>query len=232
MLIARASENNPSTNGQGSLNLFNGGNVYGQLQISPMRGFEKDGSAVLNLEGGDLNFFADQKYVGDTNINGGALYLHNTKLSGSKITINHNGILVANANSNADHIVNNGKLYIGNAQSNQGSFGTLTITKDYEGLQGSQIYMGKIAQVDPVIESNDPSNNHHKNLLVITGDAKGESELVIGKINELNKHYITEKGVLLVQVDGQSSLHLTSSRITSGGTEIYLKWLCRPKFFS
>lgn len=222
MLIARASEGNVNTYGQGSLNLFNGGNIYGQLKISPMRGFEQDGSAILNLEGGDLNFFTDQKYIGDTNINDGTLYLHSAQLSDSKITINQNGALVAKANSTADHIVNNGKLYIGNAQNNQEIFGTLIIAKNYEGLQGSQIYMGEIAQVDPVIEVNDPSNNHHKNLLIITGDAKGESEVVIGKINELNKHYITEKGILLVQVDGQSSLVLTSSRITSGGTEYLL----------
>ncbi|OYQ89932.1 hypothetical protein B9T10_01075 [Wohlfahrtiimonas chitiniclastica] len=149
-----------------------------------------------------------------------------TALSGAKLgqTLN-DGSIHAYANSEFGHVTNNGIIQLAGANDNgTADRGKVTFNGNYIGKGGTLVF-GAV-NTDNIKRNTttdgaevNPFDTTHKDLLIITGDASGNTNVIVQKI----EGQFTDQGILLINVQGTSeatAFQLDPSRgIRSGVTD-------------
>ncbi|MBS7819669.1 autotransporter outer membrane beta-barrel domain-containing protein [Wohlfahrtiimonas chitiniclastica] len=149
-----------------------------------------------------------------------------TALSGAKLgqTLN-DGSIHAYANSEFRHVTNNGIIQLAGANDNgTANRGKVTFNGNYIGNGGTLVFGAVNADnikrntTTDGVEVN-PFDTTHKDLLIITGDASGNTNVIVQKI----EGQFTDQGILLINVQGTSEATAfqldPSRRVRSGVTD-------------
>lgn len=200
----------------------NGFNLTYQGKLSGSADWSKVGKGELSLKP------TENSYSGTVTLSEGSIHAKEENVLGkdaSYIIEKGTSLQTNQYSQSAKDIVNKGKLELSNEDEtlNDNTYGILTLQGDYIGEPGSEIHYGKLGKVGEGEEANPTETNGYKNLLIIKGNAKGYSEVFFADISEVNDTKITEKGILIANIEGTSSLNLTmKKRLTSAGTEYLL----------
>lgn len=193
-------------------NLIIDGQQYeflGTLNVADGATLQFNGAADLTKESARLN-------------NKGTI----SALSGAKLgqTLN-DGSIHAYANSEFGHVTNNGIIQLAGANDNgTANRGKVTFNGNYIGNGGTLVFgavnadnIKRNATTDGA-EVN-PFDTTHKDLLIITGDASGNTNVIVQKI----EGQFTDQGILLINVQGTSEATAfqldPSRRVRSGVTD-------------
>ncbi|MBS7824025.1 autotransporter outer membrane beta-barrel domain-containing protein [Wohlfahrtiimonas chitiniclastica] len=193
-------------------NLIIDGQQYeflGTLNVADGATLQFNGAADLTKESARLN-------------NKGTI----SALSGAKLgqTLN-DGSIHAYANSEFGHVTNNGIIQLAGANDNgTADRGKVTFNGNYIGNGGTLVFgavnadnIKRNATTDGA-EVN-PFDTTHKDLLIITGDASGNTNVIVQKI----EGQFTDQGILLINVQGTSEATAfqldPSRRVRSGVTD-------------
>lgn len=193
-------------------NLIIDGQQYeflGTLNVADGATLQFNGAADLTKESARLN-------------NKGTI----TALSGAKLgqTLN-DGSIHAYANSEFGHVTNNGIIQLAGANDNgTANRGKVTFNGNYIGNGGTLVF-GAV-NADNIKRNTttdgaevDPFDTTHKDLLIITGDASGNTNVIVQKI----EGQFTDQGILLINVQGTSEATAfqldPSRRVRSGVTD-------------
>ncbi|OYQ76761.1 autotransporter outer membrane beta-barrel domain-containing protein [Wohlfahrtiimonas chitiniclastica] len=149
-----------------------------------------------------------------------------TALSGAKLgqTLN-DGSIHAYADSEFGHVTNNGIIQLAGANDNgTANRGKVTFNGNYIGNGGTLVFGAVNADnikrntTTDGVEVN-PFDTTHKDLLIITGDASGNTNVIVQKI----EGQFTDQGILLINVQGTSEATAfqldPSRRVRSGVTD-------------
>ncbi|WP_018122271.1 autotransporter outer membrane beta-barrel domain-containing protein [Wohlfahrtiimonas chitiniclastica] len=193
-------------------NLIIDGQQYeflGTLNVADGATLQFNGAADLTKESARLN-------------NKGTI----TALSGAKLgqTLN-DGSIHAYADSEFGHVTNNGIIQLAGANDNgTADRGKVTFNGNYIGNGGTLVFGAVNADnIKRNTTTNgaevDPFDTTHKDLLIITGDASGNTNVIVQKI----EGQFTDQGILLINVQGTSeatAFQLDPSRgVRSGVTD-------------
>ncbi|OYQ75747.1 autotransporter outer membrane beta-barrel domain-containing protein [Wohlfahrtiimonas sp. G9077] len=149
-----------------------------------------------------------------------------TALSGAKLgqTLN-DGSIHAYANSEFGHVTNNGIIQLAGANDNgTADRGKVTFNGNYIGNGGTLVFGAVNADNIKRNTTTDgaevnPFDTTHKDLLIITGDASGNTNVIVQKI----EGQFTDQGILLINVQGTSEATAfqldPSRRVRSGVTD-------------
>ncbi|MBS7827931.1 autotransporter outer membrane beta-barrel domain-containing protein [Wohlfahrtiimonas chitiniclastica] len=193
-------------------NLIIDGQQYeflGTLNVADGATLQFNGAADLTKESARLN-------------NKGTI----TALSGAKLgqTLN-DGTIHAYADSEFGHVTNNGIIQLAGANDNgTANRGKVTFNGNYIGKGGTLVF-GAV-NADNIKRNTttdgaevDPFDTTHKDLLIITGDASGNTNVIVQKI----EGQFTDQGILLINVQGTSEATAfqldPSRRVRSGVTD-------------
>ncbi|MBS7838318.1 autotransporter outer membrane beta-barrel domain-containing protein [Wohlfahrtiimonas chitiniclastica] len=193
-------------------NLIIDGQQYeflGTLNVADGATLQLNGAADLTKESARLN-------------NKGTI----TALSGAKLgqTLN-DGSIHAYADSEFGHVTNNGIIQLAGANDNgTANRGKVTFNGNYIGNGGTLVFGAVNADnIKRNTTTNgaevDPFDTTHKDLLIITGDASGNTNVIVQKI----EGQFTDQGILLINVQGTSEATAfqldPSRRVRSGVTD-------------
>ncbi|MBS7835122.1 autotransporter outer membrane beta-barrel domain-containing protein [Wohlfahrtiimonas chitiniclastica] len=193
-------------------NLIIDGQQYeflGTLNVADGATLQFNGAADLTKESARLN-------------NKGTI----TALSGAKLgqTLN-DGSIHAYADSEFGHVTNNGIIQLAGANDNgTANRGKVTFNGNYIGNGGTLVFGAVNADNIKRNTTTDgaevnPFDTTHKDLLIITGDASGNTNVIVQKI----EGQFTDQGILLINVQGTSEATAfqldPSRRVRSGVTD-------------
>ncbi|WP_434777931.1 autotransporter outer membrane beta-barrel domain-containing protein [Neisseria sp. Ec49-e6-T10] len=167
---------NSNLSGTGQVNKFNTGTLNFNLAQA------KDFQGVFNIESGAIKFNGDNNLSSDHYL---ASQINIAK-GAALIGLDHAGF--------AGNIVNSGVFYVGNEPNvapSGSNYKTVTVG-NYEGRSGTLVFNGILTGDDSPI-----------NKLIVQGDASGHSFVKVNNMGGLGAQ--TEKGILLVQIEGENN---------------------------
>lgn len=213
---------------EGELNLYDGGEINGKLNI-----FEEDDQfhSRVVLKNNILNINSDQSYKGVTAIEGGELHLNNIKLEKSKVLISDKGTVFSHGDSVLAEVDNSGIIHLGDTKN---AYGTLTITGNYVGNDGIIAINTQLA-----------SDNSSTGFIKIQGNAIGSTQLQVNNVG--GKGAQTVDGIHVIQTGSSESdktFYLKGGYVSAGaydyslglkksenqGNETFDNWYLNSKF--
>ncbi len=214
-----------------------GSQVDGTLGIAEGKQFDLTAGNLI-IDGQQYEFLgtlnvadgATLQFNGDADLTKESARFNNkgtiTALSGAKLgqTLN-DGSIHAYADSEFGHVINNGIIQLAGANDNgTADRGKVTFNGNYIGNGGTLVFGAVNADNIKRNTTTDgaevnPFDTTHKDLLIITGDASGNTNVIVQKI----EGQFTDQGILLINVQGTSEATAfqldPSRRVRSGVTD-------------